>query len=148
MNDVDQRLMFERIYRENFKPENHRLFSRLEDGFYAIWSVEVAWRCFKQAQDLMTSQINDMAAEQWKWVEAMGWHNKQPLEYLALIASEVGEAVNECRGDKPTEDLGSELADIVLRTIDMAHHFKIDIYREMRAKMVINQSRGTRGRAK
>jgi len=60
-------------------------------------------------------------------VESKGWHNKLPLEYLALIASEVGEAVNECRGHEPTEKLGEELADIILRTIDFAHELGINI---------------------
>lgn len=35
--------------------------------------------------------INDICTQ----VERMGWHNKTVLEALALIASEVGEAVNE-----------------------------------------------------
>lgn len=31
--------------------------------------------------------INDIAKANYDWVEAMGWHNKTPLEALALIAS-------------------------------------------------------------
>lgn len=60
-------------------------------------------------------RIAEVAKKQWKWVERMGWHNKQPLEYVALIASEVGEVANECRGEEPTDSLGEELADIILR---------------------------------
>ncbi len=48
--------------------------------------------------------ISEIAQKQYDWVERMGWHNKFPLEALALIASEVGEAVNECRGEEPTDD--------------------------------------------
>ena len=39
--------------------------------------------------------INELCERQFDWVERMGWHNKTALEALALVASEVGEAVNE-----------------------------------------------------
>ena len=76
----------------------------------------------------------------------MGWHNKTVLEALALIGSEVGEAVNECRGDAPTENLGEELADIILRTLDLAEWQRIDIGKAIADKMAVNDVRGTRGR--
>ena len=91
-------------------------------------------------------QINEIAARQYDWVERMGWHNKTVLEALALIASEVGEAVNECRGEAPTELLGTELADIILRVADLAHWQKIDLAQVIAAKMELNEVRGTRGR--
>lgn len=90
--------------------------------------------------------INLIAENQYHWVERMGWHNKTPLEALALIASEVGEAVNECRGETPTPELGSELADIVLRVADLAHWQGIDLAAAITEKMAINEARGTRGR--
>lgn len=92
--------------------------------------------------------IKKIATRQHAWVEAMGWHNKTHLECLALIASEVGEAVNECRGTFPTEKLGEELADIILRVLDFAEECEIDITREILNKMDINDLRGTRGRVK
>jgi NTP pyrophosphatase (non-canonical NTP hydrolase) len=90
--------------------------------------------------------INEIAEKQFDWVERMGWHNKTPLEALALIASEVGEAVNECRGEKPTKEFGTELADIILRVADLAHWQGIDLAAAIAAKMEVNESRGTRGR--
>lgn len=90
--------------------------------------------------------INELCARQYDWVERMGWHNKTVLEALALIASEVGEAVNECRGDKPTEAFGEELADILLRTFDLAQWQGIDLEAAILRKMAINEQRGTRGR--
>ena len=90
--------------------------------------------------------INEIAAKQHEWVERMGWHNKTVLESLALIASEVGEAVNECRGESPTTEFATELADIILRTVDLAHHHGIDIEAVISEKMAINEARGTRGR--
>jgi NTP pyrophosphatase (non-canonical NTP hydrolase) len=90
--------------------------------------------------------INELAAKQYDWVERMGWHNKTVLEALALIASEVGEAVNECRGEAPTPEFGSELVDIILRVVDLAQWQQIDLNDEIVKKMAINEARGTRGR--
>ena len=90
--------------------------------------------------------INEIAARQYEWVERMGWHNKTVLEALALVASEVGEAVNECRGENPSPKLGTELADIVLRVADLAHWQGIDLAAAIAAKMADNEARGTRGR--
>lgn len=71
--------------------------------------------------------INEMAQAQHDWVERMGWHNKTNLEALALILSEIGEAANECRGETPTDNFGEELADIVLRTMDLAMGSYLDL---------------------
>ena len=90
--------------------------------------------------------INSIAARQYEWVERMGWHNKTVLEALALIASEVGEAVNECRGDTPTSEFGVELADIILRVADLAHWQGINLAEAIAAKMAVNEGCGTRGR--
>ncbi len=92
--------------------------------------------------------LNQIAKTHYEWVEEMGWHNKTPLEALALVASEVGEAVNECRGEKPTPAFGEELADVVLRVIDLAQWQGIDIEAELLKKMEKNKERGNRGRLK
>jgi NTP pyrophosphatase (non-canonical NTP hydrolase) len=89
-------------------------------------------------------ELKELAKKQHDWVERMGWHNKTVLEALALIASEVGEAVNECRHEKPSENFGEELADIILRTIDLAETCGVDIQAEVLHKMAINEERGTR----
>lgn len=91
-------------------------------------------------------EINEIAARQYDWVERMGWHNKTVLEALALIASEVGEAVNECRGAAPTQEFGTELADIILRVADLAQWQGINLAEVIAAKMALNEARGTRGR--
>lgn len=92
--------------------------------------------------------INEVAEKNYLWVEEMGWHNKTPLEALALVASEVGEAINECRHEKPSEAFGEELADIILRVLDIAHWQKIDMEKELALKMAKNEQRGNRGRLK
>lgn len=90
--------------------------------------------------------IDEISQKHYEWVERMGWHNKTVLEALALIASEVGEAINECRGEYPSAALGGELADIVLRVIDLAHWQQIDLSAEIESKMCLNEARGSRER--
>lgn len=70
---------------------------------------------------------NDIGARHFNWVERMGWHNKTVLESLALIASEVGEAADESFTTPPSQNLGSELADIILRTVDLAKTTEVDL---------------------
>jgi len=90
--------------------------------------------------------INEIAKKQFDWVDRMGWHNKTTLEALALIASEIGEAINECRGETPSDNFKTELADIILRVADLAHWKGIDLESAIAEKMAINEYRGTRGR--
>ncbi len=92
--------------------------------------------------------INEIAEQNYNWVERMGWHNKSVLEALALVASEVGEAINECRHEQPSEAFGEELADIVLRVLDIAHWQGIDMEKTITDKMALNEERGSRGRLK
>lgn len=96
----------------------------------------------------MPMEINKLAELNYNWVERMGWHNKTTLEALALVASEVGEAINECRGESPTEAFSEELADIVLRVLDLAHWHDIDMEKALIDKIVLNEQRGNRGRIK
>jgi NTP pyrophosphatase (non-canonical NTP hydrolase) len=92
--------------------------------------------------------LNQLAEKQWDWVERNGWHNKTVLEYIALICSEIGEAANECRGEKPTIQFGIELADIILRTLDLAKVCDINIEECIDYKIKLNEINGTKGRLK
>lgn len=95
------------------------------------------------------SNINRISDRHHEWLKEMGWVGvTTPLEQLALIAGEIGEAVNECRGEEPTDKLGSELADIILRVLGFAKNLEIDMDFEIRNKMTKNRERGNRGRLK
>lgn len=86
-----------------------------------------------------------------EWVRSKGWYgNKTPLESIALIASEIGEAANECRGETPTDKLPSELADIILRVLVLADELKIDMSTAMIEKIEYNiqHKKDTPGRIK
>lgn len=72
-------------------------------------------------------KVNELALTHYDWVERMGWHNKTPLESMALIASEVGEAAAEYLGATGAEAITGELADIVLRVIDFGPLYGWDL---------------------
>jgi NTP pyrophosphatase (non-canonical NTP hydrolase) len=92
--------------------------------------------------------INEIADRQYEWLVRMGWTETNALEDLALITSEIGEAVNECRGEAPTPEFATELADIILRVVGVAKKNGVNIGEAIAAKMAINEARGTRGRLK
>lgn len=94
----------------------------------------------------MNTDINFIADEHYEWLKEMGYTKASPLEALALICSEVGEAINECRGKEPTEKLGAEIADIILRSLGFARQRNIDIVTEITKKMAVNQKNGNKGR--
>src|SRR5574343_725578 len=71
--------------------------------------------------------FNELAKQHYDWVERMGWHNKTVLESIALIQSEVGEAIDEFIGmQEPSDNFGEELADICLRMLDVGEVYDID----------------------
>ena len=93
--------------------------------------------------------ISEIAKQHHEWVVSMGWgSNTTILEKLMLVVSECGEAANECRGEKPTDKFGSELANIILRTLSLAENEGLDIEKEIMLKMESNKLKGTKGRIK
>lgn len=93
--------------------------------------------------------INAISRDHHNWLREMGWVGTTTLlEQLALVVSEVGEAVNECRGSEPTPALADELADIVLRVLGVFDRLGIEPAEALRSKMAKNRERGNRGRVK
>ena len=94
-----------------------------------------------------------------------GWHDDYPEDtpterlWIAakagLIAAEAHEAIEELRnGQAPTETylseggkpegFGVELADVIIRTLDLAWVTGVDIEHEVMRKLRANDKRGTR----
>lgn len=98
--------------------------------------------------------------------EANGWHDRYRhvtslahgpartdhiVAKLALITTEVAEAIEDVRDrrtvttirdDGKPEGLPSELADIVIRTLDLAYMLGIDLSQEIDQKVTYNATRG------
>lgn len=62
------------------------------------------------------------------------------LSWLMLITSEVSEAAEEVRKGTP-EKFVDELADVIIRTIDVAEALGLDIEQAVLAKMAKNDAR-------
>lgn len=60
---------------------------------------------------------------------------------LALIHSEVSEALEAIRTPGELGNLGEELADVVIRVGDLAHFLGIDLETHVGAKMTANEAR-------
>jgi NTP pyrophosphatase (non-canonical NTP hydrolase) len=119
------------------------------------------------------ASLNEISKRHHEWLAEMGWVGKaSALEQVAMVASEVAEVAAECegneklqsqlmkivqdlgkltnelRGSKPSDKVGSELADIILRTLGIAENLGLDIEKEIENKMQLNAQRGNRGRTK
>lgn len=108
--------------------------------------------------------LNELAIKCGQRAEEKGWHDKYAtvidtpnqvdhvVAKLALITCEVAEAIEEVRagrdfdethyseGNKP-EGVPSELADIIIRTLDLAYMLNIDIEKIVDEKLDFNSTR-------
>ncbi len=99
--------------------------------------------------------LNRLGRDAWDVAEESGWHNTlqwrpsgaAPAAYgverimtnLALIHSEVSEAVEALRKDP--DHIGEELADVLIRTLELSHMLGIDIGALTFEKMAKNRVR-------
>lgn len=101
--------------------------------------------------------LQEMSNEVHTYLVDHGWYD-QPvsfLEAMALLHSEVSEAVEAWRmwgtkdmttaanagGSQKPEGVPSEFADILIRLLDSAKRFGVDLEKEFRTKMDYNHTR-------
>jgi NTP pyrophosphatase (non-canonical NTP hydrolase) len=104
------------------------------------------------------TDMPDMQYDIHKWAKERGWWDR-PRDFgelMMLITTEVAEAYEEYRNDhepkevyhstdkyggqKP-EGVPTELADIVIRVMDICEFYNINLYNEIRNKMEYNRTR-------
>ena len=69
------------------------------------------------------------------------FRDRHPLELLCLIHSEISEAMEALRGSEKDNNLGEELADTVIRILDAAEYWGINLEDEILKKMEKNKKR-------
>ena len=100
--------------------------------------------------------LNNMAQKIYGFNKAKGWHEGPPdlARFLMNLHSEVsemweawrkGEIASPCdkapKMEEPLTCMEEELADILIRTLDTAAAFGIDLDRAVRVKMAFNATR-------
>lgn len=83
-------------------------------------------------------------ANGWNLVVPEDWENAYKIPaILALITSEVSEALEGFRKDDKV-NFREELADVIIRTLDLCHGLNINIDEEIRLKLAKNKTRSYR----
>ena len=96
--------------------------------------------------------LNELQHEAHRIALEKGWYAKgdrNVMELLMLIVTEIAEAAESYRNDEPEfhfvdgkpEGLGVELADTIIRICDMAEYMGIDLADVINAKMAYNKTR-------
>lgn len=103
------------------------------------------------------SSLNELALDGYLIARAHGFWD-EPVNFpekLALIHSEVSEALEDYRNghaatltwteaDGKPKGIPSELADIIIRTLDIAAYYEINIQEAVDTKMAYNKTRAYR----
>lgn len=91
----------------------------------------------------LAATINEInVANGWKIATPETWEDERHLPaLLCLVHSEISEALEGFRhGDR--ENVAEELADALIRILDIAGGLGIDMDREVHAKLEVNRHRG------
>lgn len=68
------------------------------------------------------NSLTSLARYHYSNVDRLGWHDRLPLEAVALIHEELGEVSREFRAKTPDlQRVQNELGDVILRCLDLAY---------------------------
>jgi len=75
------------------------------------------------------------------WVCTLDWPNKTSLDCVALITSSLGAVVDELtQQSKPSPCLGGHLADLILKTLELANREDVDIDYRLVSRLIANRT--------
>lgn len=121
-----------------------------KDGDYYIndgYGIKLV--CVECRSKWTGEEIEMAPRENHEFAVRRGWYDppKSTIEALALIASEVFEGIEAVRNRIPRGErhwIGEELADVVLRVLDLCGYMNINLNYEMEKKHAINKKRSWR----
>lgn len=94
------------------------------------------------------TDVRSLQKEAWSIAEDKGWHGegdeadvRSRPEILALVHSEVSEALEADRNHEGKDAYAEELADVVIRLLDHAETEGINLERAIEEKMAENRDR-------
>jgi len=119
-------------------------FRKQEEKMQLV-SKEKCREIFQEVWKHIAKDINDWATEKGFWEKGK---DRNQAEMLCLMHSELSEALEGLRhGNPPSEHIPEfsameeELADTVIRIMDMGHGFGYDVAGALMAKMAVNEGR-------
>lgn len=97
-------------------------------------------------------RFDDYSEYVYQWARGKGWwedgDNRNKAELIALMHSELSEALEGLRHGNPPDDkipefsaLEAEFADVIIRIMDMSAAFKLRVGSAIVAKMAYNETR-------
>lgn len=106
---------------------------------------------FAETFEYTQGQAHEVAVAHGFWPTELAFERNEYLydlivaQKLALIQAEVSEALESLRADQPLavrrQEVSEELADVVIRTMDLAEAMGLDLAGEIRDKIEKNKSR-------
>jgi len=87
--------------------------------------------------------VSDLIKECHKVAKSKGWWDSERNdgELIALMHSELSEALEALRNHQKKHDLAEELADCCIRIFDYCGHRKIDLEKALNKKIEYNKTR-------
>lgn len=124
------------------EPLDHAWQEMLDLAYYLYAAQRQFASCDPNAK---TAGMNALAKQLHQAAADNGWHDKERSfgDECALIHSEVSEALEAYRkdGDPASHEVQEELADVLIRVLDVVGKYEIDIEGAVRAKILKNSER-------